>query len=128
MLDIREILLSANIPVQKREDRFYIVGEDDGKGYIVLRRHYLYNPSKKTKPIKIALKDFFGSDKCFTRKTPKAMSCCKKGKIKGNKKAVKKEITALPQPAKLKASAKPKATKKAVSTKAKHSRTKKTVK
>ena len=65
MLDIREILLSGKEKTQKREDRFSIVGEDDGKGCIILRKYYLYNPKRKSKPIKIPVKDFWGTSASF---------------------------------------------------------------
>lgn len=65
MLDIREILLSAKVKTQKREDRFSIVGEDDGQGCIVLYKRYLYNPKRKSKPIKIPVKDFWGTAESF---------------------------------------------------------------
>ena len=65
MLDIRDILLSGKEKTQKREDRFSIVGEDDGKGCIILRKYYLYNPKRKSKPIKIPVKDFWGTSASF---------------------------------------------------------------
>jgi hypothetical protein len=65
VLDIREILLSGKEKTQKREDLFSIVGEDDGKGCIILRKHYLYNPKRKSKPIKIPVKDFWGTAGSF---------------------------------------------------------------
>ena len=65
MLDIRDILLSAKEKTQKREDIFSLVGEDDGKGCIVLHKHYLYNPKRKSKPIKIPVKDFWGTAESF---------------------------------------------------------------
>ncbi len=65
MLDILEVLLSAKQKTQKREDRFSIVGEDDGKGCIVFHKHYLYNPNRKSKPIKISVKDFWGTADSF---------------------------------------------------------------
>ena len=60
-----EILLSAKEKTQKREDRFSIVGEDDGKGCIVFHKHYLYNPKRKSKPIRIPVKDFWGTADSF---------------------------------------------------------------
>lgn len=65
MLDIRDILLSSKEKTQKREDVFSLVGEDDGKGCIVLYKHYLYNPKRKSKPIKIPVKDFWGTAESF---------------------------------------------------------------
>lgn len=82
MLDIREILLSSDEKPQKREDRFSLVGEDDGQGNIVLYRHYLYNPNKKTKPIKIPVKDFWGTAESFIGGVYKAQYLPKKKKGK----------------------------------------------
>ena len=65
MLDIMEILLSSKDKAPKRENRFSIVGEDDGKGCIVFYKRYLHNPNRKSKPIKIPVKDFWGTADSF---------------------------------------------------------------
>ncbi len=65
MPDILEVLLSGKEEIQKREERFSLVGEDDGQGCIVLHKHYLYNPKRKSKPIKIPVKDFWGTAESF---------------------------------------------------------------
>ncbi len=61
MLDISEVLLSFHIIDKRREDRFCIVGEDDGLGSIILHKYYLYNPKRKSRPIKIPVRDFLGT-------------------------------------------------------------------
>ena len=63
--DLLDILLSGNEEPQKREDRFSLVGEDDGQGCIVLHKHYLYNPKRKSKPIKIPVREFWGTAESF---------------------------------------------------------------
>lgn len=63
--DILDILLSGEDKPQKREDRFYLVGEDDGQGCIVLRKHYLYNPKRKSRAIKIPVTEFWGTAESF---------------------------------------------------------------
>ncbi len=63
--DILDVLLSGQDEPQKREDRFYLVGEDDGQGCIVLHKHYLYNPKRKSKPIKIPVREFWGTAESF---------------------------------------------------------------
>ena len=62
MLDIKKILLSSGQKTQKKEEKFSLVGEMDGKGNIVFHKHYLNNPTKKTKAIKISTKDFLGCE------------------------------------------------------------------
>gem|GEM_PF-4534236 len=57
--------MSGKEEIQKREERFSLVGEDDGQGCIVLHKHYLYNPKRKSKPIKIPVKDFWGTAESF---------------------------------------------------------------
>lgn len=61
MLDISEILLSFHLIDDKREERFCIVGEDDGIGSIVFRKQYLYNPKRKSRSVKIPVREFLGT-------------------------------------------------------------------
>ena len=89
MADIRKILLSRNEQGQKREERFSLTGEDDGKGNIVLHKHYLYNPNKKTKPIKIPIKDFWGIEDSFTNEVCQAQYLPKED-IKQSKQKLKR--------------------------------------
>lgn len=79
--DIREVLLSSEEKIVKREDRFCIVGEDDGQGNIVLYKHYLYNPKRKSKPIKIPVKDFWGTAESFENGVYRAKFLPKKKKL-----------------------------------------------
>ena len=90
MLDIREILLSSNEETQNRKDRFSLVGENDGKGNIIFHRHYLYNPKKKAKPIKIPAKDFWGTTDSYTDKTYEAQTLPKKRGKKAEKESKQK--------------------------------------
>lgn len=50
---------------KKQKERFAVVGEDDGMGCIVFYKKYLDNPGKKSKPLKIPVKDFWGTKDSF---------------------------------------------------------------
>ena len=65
MIDILEVLLSAKEKLPKREDRFCVVGEEDGKGNIIFHKRYIYNPKRKSKPVKMAVTDFWGTSESF---------------------------------------------------------------
>ena len=95
MLDIREILLSSDDCPPKREERFSIVGEDDGQGNIVLHRHYLYNPKRKSKPIKIPVKDFWGTAESFIGGVYKAQYLPKNKRKKTTQKESEKKLKLL---------------------------------
>jgi len=90
VLDIRKILLSSSQKTQKKEEKFSLVGEMDGKGNIVFHRHYLNNPTKKTKAIKVSAKDFLGSENKNTIKDYKANHHTKKIKKSCLKQTTKK--------------------------------------
>ena len=90
MLDIMQVLLSSEEKLPKREDRFSIVGEDDGKGNIILRKYYLYNPTRKSKPIVIPVKDFWGTAGSFVGGVYRAQYLPKKEGQENEKETLRK--------------------------------------
>ena len=61
MLDISEAIAEYNKVLPKREDRFCLCGEDDGKGCIILRKDYIFNPKRKSRPLKIPVREFLAT-------------------------------------------------------------------
>lgn len=90
MLDIMQVLLSSEEKLPKREDRFSIVGEDDGKGNIILHKYYLYNPKRKSKPIIIPVKDFWGTAGSFVGGVYRAQYLPKKEGQENEKETLRK--------------------------------------
>ena len=90
MLDIMQVLLSSEEKLPKREDRFSIVGEDDGKGNIILHKYYLYNPTRKSKPIVIPVKDFWGTAGSFVGGVYRAQYLSKKEGQEDEKETLRK--------------------------------------
>jgi|GEM_PF-2656353 hypothetical protein len=61
MLDISDVLASLDICMPKREDRFCVSSEDDGKGCVVVHKNYIYNPKRKSRPMKIPVRYFLAT-------------------------------------------------------------------